>query len=133
MKKLTLIFLASYLVLFVNCQTKNRVKKTAINQPQSTTTGEVKETYRLVVSFTSIGSGIDTQKYETIETFIKNHTKKPAFEVIAKGREGEREICLQLKELTKTEQNSFIDDIKKLAQGSERVAVTENADRVKKQ
>ncbi len=135
MKKLTLIVLASCFVMFANCQTKTKTKKTAKDQPQSTTTstGEVKVTYRVVVSFTSHSSGIDSQKYDAIEAYIKNHAKKPAFDVIAKGREGEREICLHLKELTKSEQIAFIDELKKLAQGSDRVFVNENAERVKKQ
>ncbi len=133
MKKISLILLATCFVVFANCQTKAKAKKTANDQPQSTTTGEVKTKYRLVVAFTSVGSGIDGAKLDAIEGYIKNHAKKPAYDVIQQGREGERELCLLLKELTKDEQTNFIAEVKKLAQGSDRVTVTENVERVKKQ
>src|SRR4051812_18880459 len=104
MKKLTLVLLACSLVLFVNCQSKKRVKTASTDTAQLTSSGETKTMYRVVVGFTSQGSGIDSQKYDAIETFIKNHAKKPAYDINKMGREGERDICLQLNEMSKSEQ-----------------------------
>jgi hypothetical protein len=132
-KKLSLVIVAICTVLLMDCQTKNKTQKTANEQPQLTASGETKTMYRVVVGFTSQGSGIDSQKYDAIETFIKNHAKKPAYDINKMGREGERDICLQLNEMSKSEQSAFVDELKRLAQGSDRVTITENTERVKKQ
>jgi hypothetical protein len=129
MKKLTLIIVATCFALFANAQKKH----TGETKTPETKTAETMVKYKVVVSFTSIGSGIDAKKHDEIEAFIKNNKKKPAYDVIKMGREGERDFCLHLKELTKDEQTSFIAELKKLAEGSDRVKVTENVERVKKQ
>jgi hypothetical protein len=135
MKKIALIVSAFSLVFMTNCQAKK--KGTTTTTPASGTEvskdGEQKVKYRVVVSFTSHASGIDGEKYDKIENYIKNHAKKPAYDILPWGREGERDICLNLKELSSTEQKAFIDELKKMAQGSDRVFVNENTERVKKQ
>ncbi|MBK7669254.1 MAG: DUF423 domain-containing protein [Sphingobacteriaceae bacterium] len=93
---------------------------------------DVKVQCRVAVSFISFASGIDGTKYDEIENFIKNHPKKPAFDVIPMGREGERDICMGLKEMNKDEQKAFIEELNKLAKTSDRVKVNENQERVKR-
>jgi hypothetical protein len=137
MKKLALILTTLSVVLMANCQTK---KKGSTKPTQASGTevsqlepGQVKVKYRVVVSFTSPGSGIDGERYDKIENYIKTHPKKPAFEILPWGREGERDIALNLKELSTSEQKTFIEELKKMAQGSDRTFVNENTERVKKQ
>jgi len=48
------------------------------------------------------------------------------------GREGERDICLSLKEMNSEEQKQFIKDLTKQAEGSDRVKVMENQERIKR-
>ncbi len=136
MKKTVLILLACCFVMFANCQTKTKAKKTKGKQTGtevSTANGEVKIMYRVVASFISHASGIDAQKFDAIENFAKSHAKKPAYDLLAWGREGERDLCFHLKEFNKDEQKVFVDELKKLAQGSDRVFINENTERVKKQ
>lgn len=133
MKKITILALAAISFLFTDCKSKSSSKSSAATVAETpTSNGEQKVKYRLVVSFTSIGSGIDGPKYDAIETYVKNHPKKPAYDILPYGREGERDFCFNLKEMNSSEQKSFIEEIKKLAQGSDRVKVNENTERVKK-
>jgi hypothetical protein len=135
MKKVSLLISAFALVFMANCQTKKKgtSSTTQASGTEVTQNGEKKVKYRVVVSFTSHASGIDGERYDKIENYIKNHPKKPAYDLLPWGREGERDICLNLKELNSSEQKAFVEELKKMAQGSDRVFVNENTERVKKQ
>ncbi|MFL5754357.1 MAG: hypothetical protein ACJ76F_13180 [Bacteroidia bacterium] len=85
-----------------------------------------KTKYRLVVSFISIGAGIDNESYDKITSYIKSHPKKPAFEEVQKGREGERTIYMKLNELSADERKTFIDDINKMIVKKELVKTQED-------
>lgn len=131
MKLTSLIFLLISFLLFTDCKTKSKTEsQSGINNNAAK---EVKITYRLVVSFISHASGIDGEKYDAIEAYLKKHPKKPKYDVLLWGREGERDFCFHLKEFKSDEQSGFIDELKKLAVGSERVQFHENVERVKKQ
>ncbi len=82
--------------------------------------------YRLVIEFISKGGGIDITIMENIENFIKNQPKKPVYEIYQRGREGERSYCLQLKELSKSEQKTFVEEINKLVTKKDMVFVKEH-------
>lgn len=132
MKKIIIIALAGCTVMFANCKTKSKAKSSGTTVETPTVGGEQKITYRLVISFTSLASGIDGPKWESIVNYLDKHPKKPAYDILPWGREGERDYCLQLKEMNSSEQKAFIEEIKKLAQGSDRVLINENTERVKK-
>jgi hypothetical protein len=85
-----------------------------------------KETYRLVISFISKGSGIDGKTAEKVEGFLKNHPKKPAYETCRMGREGEFSYLLQLKELPKHEQKKFIKELEEQVGDKDLVHISEN-------
>jgi hypothetical protein len=131
MKKLTLILIAFATVVFADCKTKS--KATTSSTPNKTVADDgTKIQCRVAISFISFASGIDAANYDKIEAYIKNHPKKPAFDVIPMGREGERDICLSLKEMNKSEQKTFIEELKKMAEASDRVKVNENQERIKR-
>lgn len=134
MKNILIIAIAAVTVLFTDCKTKSATKKSSGTSVAETPTNAGEQTikYRLVISFISQGSGIDGDKYDKITQFLDKHSKKPAYDVIARGREGERDYCMQLKEMNSSEQKTFIEELKKIAQGSDRVFINENAERVKK-
>lgn len=85
-----------------------------------------KDTYALVVSFISKGSGIDGKTKDKVDTFVKSFPKKPAFEVCQMGREGETTLLFHLKELSKHEQKKFIKELKEQILDKEMVHVEEN-------
>lgn len=130
MKKITLILLAAVGILFSNCKTKS--KATTTSDSSSTASKDVKIQCRVAVSFFSVASGIDATAYDKIEAFIKAHPKKPAYDLIPMGREGERDICMSLKEMNKDEIKAFIEELNKLAKTSDRVNVMENQERTKR-
>jgi hypothetical protein len=117
--------------MFVNCKTKS--KTTSSSTPNKTVGDDgTKIKCRVAVSFFSVASGIDDAAYTKIEAFIKAHPKKPAFDIIPMGREGERDICMSLKEMNKDEIKAFIEELNKLAKTSDRVNVMENQERTKR-
>lgn len=122
-------------VLFMNCKTKSKATtSTATNSTASSTASkDVTVKCRVAVSFISFAYGIDAAKYDAIEAWIKDHPKHPAYDVIPMGREGEKDICLSLKEMNSDEQKEFIKELHKQAEGSDRVKVNENQERVKRQ
>ena len=85
-----------------------------------------KDTYKLVVSFISKGSGIDYKSKEKIDTFIKGFHKKVEFEICQMGREGETNYLFHLKELKEHEQKKFIKELKEQILDKEMVHVEEN-------
>jgi len=96
---------------------------------QNTETGNTssEQTYRIIVSFTSKGAGTSTEKREAFLKYVESHPKKPAYKEVLWGREGETDYCLNLSELSKKEQLTFVEEVKKLMAGSDRVIITENA------
>ncbi|HKC67243.1 MAG TPA: hypothetical protein VKG26_03380 [Bacteroidia bacterium] len=85
-----------------------------------------KEKYALEISFISIGSGIDVASFQKIDDYIKNHPKKPAVNVVQKGREGERIMYLKLDELSKKEKHEFVKEVEKLIVNKDLVKVKRN-------
>jgi len=87
---------------------------------QSTTRSKTKKTksgrvmYRLKLDFISKGAGIDNDTYQKIESFAKDHPKKPGSNVITKGKEGEKQVYFGLAELTEDEQYAFVDAVEKM-------------------
>src|ERR1043166_7823081 len=62
---------------------------------------------RLIISFTSVASGVDRKAVEEIGEFIASYEKEKgvqlAKEVASWGREGECDYCLKLSELSEEE------------------------------
>jgi hypothetical protein len=91
---------------------------------------EQQDLYRCTVSFISIGSGIDKdalQKFLLLISRYKDSTgKKLIFESVSWGREGERDYCLRLSELTSEQQGAFIRELRDLLGSSTRVRLAEN-------
>ena len=85
------------------------------------------DTYRLVVSFYSKGEGIDNKVNDVFVKFLDAYPKKIAYEPTHWGREGEIDYCLQLSELSASEQVEFVKKAKDLLLKSSLVHVNESA------
>ncbi|MBC7694500.1 MAG: hypothetical protein H7141_03545 [Burkholderiales bacterium] len=125
-----LFFLASLVTLAcISCKAKKEATKIS-EAPQVTETKQAPETtiiYRLIVSFISKGAGLDRTKQSALLAYIDSHPKKPAYSSILWGREGENDYCFTLSELqTKAEITSFIENVKKIAGGSDMMQISEN-------
>lgn len=83
--------------------------------------------YRVVVSFTSRGEGIDYKTAETFENWVKDQPKHPAYTKTHYGREGETCYCLKLNELSTREQEIFIRDLRTLLTDKPLIFIAEYA------
>ena len=88
------------------------------------------DTFRLVVSFISIGAGTDPEAKAILEAYVYDYklknNKVVSYYMIPWGREGEVDCCFTLDELNASEQNNFIDGLNKVIQGKELIQITEN-------
>lgn len=132
---LVLLFLS---VFFLSAETcKNKKKPGSANTSSSptqtvaiaptTTVSAAEGTVRFVVSFYSIGEGIDEKVHSAFVNFMDSYPKKISYEPIHWGREGETDYCLLLKELLADEQKVFIQKAKELLAKSSLVHISENA------
>ncbi|MEK6615747.1 MAG: hypothetical protein AABZ32_06510 [Bacteroidota bacterium] len=95
-------------------------------QPITTTTKE-EGTARFVVSFYSIGEGIDGKVNDEFVKFLDSYTKKIAYTPTHWGREGETDYCLALTELSSVEQTEFVKKANELLSKSKLVHLKENS------
>lgn len=126
-----LFFLASLISLAcISCKSKKEAVKSLENTANTVaTSSDAPITYRLIVSFISKGSGTSSEKRTAFLAYVDGHPKKPAYKTVVWGREGEADYCFNLSELTaKKDLIAFIDEIKKIASGSDMMNVTENAE-----
>ncbi len=84
----------------------------------------------LVVSFYSIGSGIDYKSAEKFEQFLNTFTlengSKPVYEKIGWGREGEIDFCIVLEGWNYSDATSFVEAAKGNAGTSKNMHFTVN-------
>ncbi|HET6991298.1 MAG TPA: hypothetical protein VFJ43_08250, partial [Bacteroidia bacterium] len=92
--------------------------------PATDTTQDI---YRVTVSFISKGQGIDLATEETFVKWLKEQPKHPAYDVTQWGREGEKNYCLKLTELSTREQEIFVRDLRTQLTDKELVFVSEYA------
>lgn len=87
-------------------------------------------TYRLQISFISIGAGPDAKLIESVDNYITAYNSKNnvtlAVEKYPWGREGEQDYCLNLSEIASDSQTAFIQGIKDLVKDSKLVFIKEN-------
>lgn len=129
MKKL--FFLASLVSLAcITCKSKKEAVKSDESTPTVVSnTPDAPITYRLIVSFISKGAGTDSEKRTAFLKYVESHPKKPVYKTVIWGREGEADYCFNLSEFgSKKESIGFIEDIKKIAAGTDMVIISENAE-----
>ena len=128
MKKI--FFLASLVSLAcISCKAKKAAVKISESAAAISNIPDAPITYRLIVSFISKGAGTDSEKRTAFLAYVDGHAKKPAYKTVTWGREGETDYCFNLAELTaKKDLITFIDDIKKIAAGSDMLLISENAE-----
>lgn len=94
-----------------------------------TATGET--TYRVVVSFTSKGAGIDTAARDQVVEVLNKWRIAKGYEVKTErrrwGKEGELDVCATLDELSDAERSKFVSEVRAVASKSDRVQIDENA------
>jgi hypothetical protein len=125
-------------VFFSCCKSKQNGVSTPPAKPAPSaplpTSDEVeaqKQAYNnVVISFYSIGEGVNAKAIEAIENFIGEYSKKInkaiPYSKIAWGREGEVDYCILLTELKPDERKIFVDESRRLARQFELTHFFEN-------
>lgn len=148
----SLLFISAVLIAVPSC--KNNGKAKSASQPSEQTAnsssgtistnasnsmsnstsssgdqGEVN--YSMVVSFFSIGSGIDRPVAlafnELVRTYQENYGTQFTAEKVGWGREGEVDYCIQLDKMKKADAEEFKKKASEILKKSEHVHTSENA------
>lgn len=86
--------------------------------------------FRLIVSFISIGEGIDPNAKIKLDKVVTPWTERKGKAIQAEqypwGREGEVDFCYRLTELTAEEQQLFVSQVIEVFKGNSLVYVSEN-------
>ncbi|MDJ0659057.1 MAG: hypothetical protein QNJ42_06145 [Crocosphaera sp.] len=85
-----------------------------------------------VVSFISIGSGIDRDMAQEFETFLSTKYPDIPYETNPAGYEGERDYCFDLSNLSEEEQTAFQKESTQILQNSKLVQISEQENCPKK-
>jgi hypothetical protein len=138
---IVLVFLAS-----ASCKNNGKAKSgiqpsehissssnTSNNMSNSTTSSENQGVinYSMVVSFFSIGSGIDRPVAldfnELVRTYQETFSNQFTAEKVGWGREGEVDYCIQLDNMKKADAEEFKKKANEILKKSEHVHMNENA------
>jgi hypothetical protein len=88
------------------------------------------KTVRLVVTFASIGAGIDPNAKTMLDAYINSFKEKSGklvkYGTLAWGREGEYDCEFSLNELNLNEQSDFVKGLKKQLEGNQLIQIEEN-------
>ena len=132
----TLIVAGAILISACNPSKKaNSVTVTEIEESQRAEQTEMppaptQKNIRLVVTFASIGSGIDLNAKSNLDNYINSFKEKSGklvkYGTLAWGREGEYDCEFSLNELNLNEQADFVNGLKKQFAGNQLIQIEEN-------
>jgi hypothetical protein len=129
--KSKIIFLAFMMATACHCEKKSSgVKPADAPKQQQAATDEVQGLNNLVVSFYSIGSGINHGAANKMENFIEDYIKKTNTKITYKklswGREGETDYCIELAVMNNAQRIKFISSVKNLLHEEKLIHLFEN-------
>jgi DNA-directed RNA polymerase subunit F len=123
--------------------TNNQPKIVKVEEPTSVNIEEVKNTeteknkeaeeelYSLIVSFYSIGAGIDAPVARDFDFYVRDFQEQHGDYFLAErvpwGREGEVDYCIQFPTLNKEKAREFVNKTREITSASKMVHVKENA------
>jgi hypothetical protein len=131
-KKSLLILLVTSISFTVSgCKNKKEAANQNTNAVNNSTTPSDANTYSLVLSFYSIGSGSDWDIISELDLYIESFNRasktKPNIDRIPWGREGEVDFCIQTAEMSKNDKEAFIQKTLEIAKRAKFVHINENA------
>ena len=132
----TLLIVAIFFT--IACHSSKKATSSTINEVEDSKQAEQKEmsptstekNIRLVVTFASIGAGIDEKGKTMLDGYINSFKEKSGklvkYGTLAWGREGEYDCEFSLNELNLNEQTDFVKGLKKLFEGNQLIQIEEN-------
>lgn len=120
----------------LSCQTAKQSKKQGETTSPNISIESENDNYRFIASFISKGAGKDSKLLKSYISFISYYEKRNNLslskDVIVWGREGEKDICFKLSELSSEKQIEFINQSKALFNNSDLVIFSENSKSINK-
>lgn len=121
--RFTLVLLSLVLISGTGCKVRQEEPPPPPPLPDNT--------YSLLVSFYSIGTGVNGNALRLMDEVIREYQedlKLPvSVEKIPWGREGEVDYCIDLEKLSETQQGEFINKTRQVLKDSQHVHIYENA------
>jgi hypothetical protein len=151
--KLFQFILSFSLLLILSCKPQKQANETASKTPVAANTatdavvinnGEAEVavppgqnmqsatdiSYRLIISFISIGEGTDRNAKEIFDSFLNdwktNQKKEINYETVHWGREGEVDYCFPLSGLNEAQQKQFVSGFREKFKGHDLIQFAEN-------
>lgn len=127
-KNIALFIICSCFLLSISCKSNNSTKasdkdnKSTVNQAT-----KQEEKYTLVLSFYSIGTGVDGNNLRKFSEFLENYQPKLNPIVTPWGREGEVDFCFTLSELSTKQRSQFVKQVREQLKDCKLVHINENA------
>jgi len=130
MLKLAFSIIVSFSVLVLtglgSCKTKANSAKLKDNIKET----KPSDSYSLVITFFSIGAGVDYKTKKLFDEWTINFEQKIGKKVLIEsypwGREGEVDLCISTNNLSADQKKEFINESKKLLSNSKLVRLEEN-------
>jgi ABC-type glycerol-3-phosphate transport system substrate-binding protein len=130
MSKVAFSILVSFSILIQfglgSCKTKAHSSKSKDTLKETIPT----DSYSLVITFFSIGTGVDYKTKKLFDEWTVNFEqkigKKVQIESYPWGREGEVDLCISTDNLSADQKKEFINESKKLVSNSKLVRLEEN-------
>jgi hypothetical protein len=98
---------------------------------QTSAPSKKEEVCDLLISFYSIGGGINDKAVESLGEYLAQYKKdKISIDTLPWGREGEVDYCLKFKDLTPEKKRSLIKGIRENLNKAEHVRLEENKDSI---
>lgn len=123
--------LVTALLSGASCKTTKNKSATSNSQtPEKNEQVSADRLCRVRVTFGSIASGINRESKIAFQQYVGNYEertgKKLAHEITLWGMEGERDYCFKLSELSKKEQQEFIEGLYALSKEKQQLFISEN-------
>jgi len=127
-KNIALFTICSCLFFNISCKSNSSTKASG-KENQSIVNQENKkeENYPLVLSFYSIGTGVDGTYLRKFNDFLESYQPKLNPIITPWGREGEVDFCFTLNELSTNQRKKFIKEVRELLKDCKLVHIYENA------
>ncbi len=127
-KNIAFYIICSLLFLVLSCKSNNSSKASdKINQSTVNQNTIQEEKYPLVLSFYSIGSGVDGNHLRKFSEFLESYQPKLNPIITPWGREGEVDFCFTLNELSTKQRNQFVKQVREQLKDCKLVHINENA------
>lgn len=127
-KNIALFIICSVLFMSFSCKS-NSLTKASNKDKQSVDNQKSmqEEKYPLVLSFYSIGTGVDGNHLRKFSEFLESYQPKLNPIITPWGGEGEVDFCFTLSELSTKQQNQFVKQVREQLKDCKLVHINENA------